>query len=205
MIADDQPIVRWGLRQLVSSRSAWRLCGEAGDGEMALDLALTERPHVAVMSFSLGSSNGLDVARRMRDRNLETRVLLYTDQPDLPAVTAGVRAGVRGHVLKSDSIDEVERAIEAIANGRRYFSSSVSSIMDSERVESGQRGPALTARELEVAQLIAEGLSNRQIASRLGRSIKTIESHRMAVMRKADVHSTAGLVRYVIKNRLSAP
>lgn len=205
LVADEQPVVRQGIRHLVESRPQWDVCGEAGNGDEALAVAFDTLPDVAVMAVSLPGSNGITVTRRIVEAGLETRVLLYSNHNDDKTIADGLAAGARGYVLKSDNLEHVENAIEALGARRKYFSPSVTELMEEAWSGNGANSSlkSFTVRELEVTQLIAEGLSNRLIAERLGRSIKTVESHRTAVMRKAGVRSTAGLVRFAIKHRIA--
>lgn len=206
LVADDLPVVREGLRHLVATRPLWEICGEAANEGEALSLAFETRPDVAVIALSLPAINGVSVTRSITESGLETRVLLYSSHHDDQTIAAGLAAGARGCVLKMDSVEQVENAIEALGARRRYISPSVAEVMKETWTASTQDGlKAFTARELEVTQLIAEGLSNRKIAELLNRSVKTIESHRNSIMRKAGVHSTAGLVRFAIRNGLTQP
>ncbi|HRD27424.1 MAG TPA: response regulator transcription factor [Caulobacter sp.] len=205
MVADEQPVVRWGVRQVIEARQGWQLCGEAASDEEAVSVALTQRPDIAVIGLAPRGGRQLGVIERFARAGLEARVLIFSSSQDDEAIAAGLAAGAQGYVLKTDSLEEMERAIATLASRRSYLSPAVASRMREtrERGDGVAEPKSLTERELEVTRLVVEGLSNRQIASLLGRSVKTIESHRAASMRKAGVRSAAGLVRFAIRHRIA--
>lgn len=204
LIADDHEIVRRGIRDIIESHPGWEVCGEAADGQSALDLAVSHRPDVAVLDISLPVLNGIIVTRRLRQESPRTNVLLFTMHDDDETVSGGLAAGARGYLLKSDSEDHLEAAISALGANRPYFSSFVSELLLEAAISERKRSrlESFTMREIEVAQLIAEGNSNKQIARLLKISVKTVESHRAAAMRKADVRTAAEFVRFAIKHNL---
>ncbi len=204
LIADDHEIVRKGTRDIIESHPDWQVCAEAADGQTAMDLALREKPDIAVLDVSLPLVNGVALARRMRKECPNVRVLLFTMHDDDETVSSGLAAGARGYVLKSDSGSHLEAAISALGANRPYFSSAVSELLLDAALNDRKRSrlESFTLRELEVAQLIAEGNSNKQIARLLDISIKTVESHRAAAMRKAGVRTAAEFVRFAIKHNL---
>jgi DNA-binding NarL/FixJ family response regulator len=204
LIADDHELIRRGVRDVVESHEGWQVCAEAGDGQEALDFARSEKPDVVVLDISMPTMNGLAVTRKLRDEAPDTRVLLLTMHDEDDAISGGLAAGARGYLLKTDGAQHLEAAISALGARRPYFSASVSEFLLDAAVNERKRSrlESFTARELEIAQLIAEGYSNKVIARRLQRSIKTIESHRAAAMRKAGVRTAAEFVRFAIKNNL---
>ncbi|HEY9234194.1 MULTISPECIES: response regulator transcription factor [Phenylobacterium] len=204
LIADDHEIVRRGIRDIIESHPGWQVCGEAADGQAALDLAIEQQPDVAVLDISLPVLNGIIVTRRLRQESPRTNVLLFTMHDDDETVSGGLAAGARGYLLKSDSEDHLEAAISALGANRPYFSSFVSELLLEAAISERKRSrlESFTMREIEVAQLIAEGNSNKQIARLLKISVKTVESHRAAAMRKADVRTAAEFVRFAIKHNL---
>lgn len=204
LIADDHEIVRRGVRDIVESHPGWEVCGEAADGQAALDLATSQQPDVAVLDVSLPILNGIVVTRRLRQESPQTNVLLFTMHDDDETVSGGLAAGARGYLLKSDSEQNLEAAISALGANRPNFSSFVSELLLEAAVHDRKRSrlESFTMRELEVAQLIAEGNSNKQIARLLNISVKTVESHRAAAMRKAGVRTAAEFVRFAIKHNL---
>jgi DNA-binding NarL/FixJ family response regulator len=207
LIADDHEIVRKGMRDVIEAHPGWEVCAEASDGQQALDLALKEKPDVAVLDVSLPILNGVALTRHLQKECPKTRVLLFTMHDDDETVSGGLAAGARGYVLKSDSESHLEAAISALQANRLYFSSPVSELLLDSALNERKRSrlESFTLRELEVAQLIAEGNVNKQIARRLNISIKTVESHRAAAMRKAGVRTAAEFVRFAIKHNLIQP
>ena len=204
LIADDHGIVRRGIRDVVQGHPGWEVCGEATDGQEALDIARRVKPDVAVLDVSLPALNGIGLTRQLRKECPGAKVLLFTMYDDHETVGSGLAAGARGYLLKTESEGCLEAAIAAVGANRPYFSSFVSELL-LEAALNGRhcsRLESFTARELEVAQLIAEGNSNKQIARVLGVSIKTVESHRAAAMRKGNARTAAELVRFAIKHNL---
>ncbi|HEY2050501.1 MAG TPA: response regulator transcription factor [Caulobacteraceae bacterium] len=207
LIADDHEIVRKGVRDVVEGHPGWQVCAEASDGQQALELAVKEKPDVAVLDVTLPILNGIAVTQRLRKEQPHIRVLLFTMHDDDDTVSRGLAAGARGYVLKSDSESHLEAAISALGANRPYFSAPVSELLLDAALNDRKRSKleSFTIRELEVAQLIAEGNSNKQIGRLLEISIKTVESHRSAAMRKAGVHTAAEFVRFAIKHNLIQP
>ena len=207
LIADDHEIVRRGVRQIVEAHPGWEVCGEAADGQAALNLAIKEKPDVMVLDVSLPIMNGIAVTRRLRQDAPQTKVLLFTMHDDDETVSAGLSAGARGDLLKMENEQLLETAISALGANRPYFSSVVSELLLDAAVHDRRKSrlESFTNRELEVAQLISEGNSNKHIARLLSLSVKTVESHRAAAMRKAGVHTTAEFVRFAIKQKLIQP
>lgn len=204
LIADDHEIVRKGLRDIVGEHANWQVCAEASDGEEALDLAQREKPDIAILDVSLPVLNGVALTRHLHRDCPNVRVLLFTMHDDDETVSSGLAAGARGYVLKSDSESHLEAAISALGANRPYFSGPVSELLLNAALNERKRSrlESFTVRELEVAQLIAEGNGNKQIARILDISIKTVESHRAAAMRKAGVRKVAEFVRFAIKHNL---
>jgi DNA-binding NarL/FixJ family response regulator len=204
LIADDHEIVRKGVRDVIEDHPGWEVCAEAADGQEALTLALKEKPDIAVLDVSLPIVNGVALTRRLHKECPSIRILLFTMHDDDETVSTGLAAGARGYVLKSDSESHLEAAISALGANRLYFSSPVSELLLDAALNERKRSrlETFTLRELEVAQLIAEGNANKQIARHLNISVKTVESHRAAAMRKAGVRTAAELVRFAIKHNL---
>ena len=207
LIADDHEIVRKGLRDVIEAHPGWDLCGEAADGEAALKIALQEKPDVVVLDVSLPILNGLALTRRLKQDCPGAKVLLFTAHDDDETVIGALAVGARGYVLKTESEHALEAAISALGANRPYFSSYVSEVLleAATKKRRKSRVESFTMREMEVAQLVAEGNSNKQIARRLAISIKTVESHRAAAFRKAGATTAAQLVRFAIKHNLIRP
>jgi DNA-binding NarL/FixJ family response regulator len=204
MIADDHEIVRKGVRDLVDAHPGWMVCAEAGNGEEAMELALREQPDVVILDVTMPILNGVALTRRLRQECPAARVLLFTMHDDDQTVNAALAAGARGYLLKTDSGRQLEAAIAALGANRPYFSSLVSEILLDAAIHERHRSrlESFTVRELEVAQLIAEGNSNKQIARHLEISIKTVETHRSSAMRKASARTAAEFVRFAIKQHM---
>ena len=204
LIADDHEIVCRGVRGIVESHARWEVCGAAVNGQEVLNLALQHRPDVAILDVSLPGLNGIAVTRQLRQSAPDTEILLFTMHDDYETVSSGLAAGARGYLLKTEGEEQLSSAITALGNHRPYFSAIVSELLLDAAFNNRNKSrlESFTVRELEVAQLIAEGESNKRIARQLGISIKTVESHRAAAMRKAGVRTAAEFVRFAIKHNL---
>jgi DNA-binding NarL/FixJ family response regulator len=204
LIADDHEIVRRGVRGIIEAHPGWEVCCEAADGDAVLDLVLRHHPNIAILDVSLPGLNGIAVTRQLRQSCPETQVLLFTMHDDDETVSGGLAAGARGYILKNDGDEQLVSAIAALSAHRPYFSAVVSELLLDAAMHDRKKSrlESFTVRELEVAQLIAEGESNKRIARKLGISIKTVESHRAAAMRKAGVRTAAEFVRFAIRHNL---
>ena len=208
LIADDHHIMRRGLRGLLESHAGWEVCAEAEDGYETVDAAIRTSPDVAIVDYAMPRMNGVESARRIHQHLPKVEVCLFTDCEGETIIANALRIGVRGFVLKSDSENEVLAAIEALSKHHPYFSWIVSESLLNHYVKqaaNGQQIELLTPREREIVQLVAEGLSNKEVSKQLDLSIKTVETHRGAAMRKAGLSSTADLVRYAVRNHLVQP
>ena len=208
LLADDHAVVRRGLRALLEAREDFAVCAEASDGRTAVELTLAHKPDVVVLDISLSIVNGIEATRQIRREAPDTEVMIFTLHDRESEIRDVLHAGARGYVLKSEADEQIMRAVDALARHRAYFSDQVSEALLDKFVEQGVSGsdaPSLTAREREVVQLIAEGNSNKKVAHLLSISVKTVETHRSASMRKLDIHSTAELVRYAVRHRLIMP
>lgn len=211
LLADDHDIVRRGLRELLEEQPGWEVCGEAGTGREAVEQALRLRPQVVVLDLMMPELNGLEAARQIRKALPATEVLVFTMHDSEELVHEILSTGARGYVLKSDAARHLVSAVEALSRHQPFFSSRVSAtVLDG--YLSGARGDArsapsrtLTDREREVVQLLTEGRSNKEVASILHISVKTVETHRAAIMRKLGVGSIVELVHYAIRNKLIQP
>src|SRR5258707_6546296 len=187
LLADDHIVVRRGLRALLEAREGFGICAEASNGREAVELALEHRPDVAMLDISLSVLNGIDATRQIRKGTPATEVLIFTSNNNEDTVRDAVAAGARGYVLKSESDEQIVKAITTLAQHQAFFSSQVWDIrLDTvvERSKPGTAANALTSREREVVQLVAEGNSNKMVAKLLEISVKTVETHRAAAMHK---------------------
>jgi len=205
LLADDHTIVRQGLRSILEREPDLEVVGEAGDGREAVRMAASLAPDVVVMDITMPHMNGIEAASRIIKSNQGTRVVALTMHTAEEYVYSLLKAGARGYVLKDSSPSDLIEAIRAVARGGTYLHPDVSMTVVNEylkrpdpRARSGQPSVALSHREREVLQLIAEGRTNKEIAGQLGLSVKTIEAHRTRIMEKLKIHNTAGLTRYAI-------
>lgn len=207
LIADDHEVVRSGLRAVVEGHNGWEVVGEAEDGKAAVSKAMATKPDILITDYALPVMNGVEVTRQVRDRLPKTEVLMFTMHDSDEIISQALAAGARAFLLKSDAKQYLISAIEALASRKPFFTGRISErMLDSYLAQAGgQASPLLSPRERMVVQLIAEGNSNREISSLLNVSIKTVESQRSAAMKKIDATSTAGLVRYAIRNKIIEP
>jgi len=209
LIADDHAVIREALRGLISQHSDWQLCGEARNGREAVELAKSLRPDVVVLDLSMPELNGLEATRQIRKLLPKAEVLAFTMHETEDLVSQVIAAGARGYLLKSDAMAHLAHAIEALAQHKPFFAPAVSQIMldavagDAKGGGSGTlEREALTPREREILQQLAEGKNNKTISSALGLSVTTVQTHRAAIMRKLDIKSIAELVRYAVRNKI---
>jgi DNA-binding NarL/FixJ family response regulator len=203
LIADDHEVVRSGLRKILEAQLNWEVVAEAGDGKDAILKAAETKPDIAVLDYSLPLVNGIEATRQIRARLPKTEVLIFTMHDNETLFQELLKAGARGYLLKSDARRHLIGAIEALALHKPFFTARVSeTLLDSFLARPNVEGSALTNRERGVVQLIAEGYTNKQVAYLLGISLKTVEAHRAAIMRKLNLSSSAALVRYAIRNKI---
>lgn len=205
VLADDHPIVRQGLRTLLEDEDHCQVIGEASDGLTAIDLIERLQPDVAILDVQLPDLNGLEVARRVRQKSPRTRVVMLSMYSDEPFVLDALRQGASGYVLKDSATTELLQAVHAVMRGERYLSRSLAqlafaSYAQRATLDSGpiDRYDLLTAREREVLQLAAQGKSNDEIGARLSISPRTAETHRANLMRKLGLKSQTDLVHYAL-------
>ena len=205
LLAEDHVMVRQGLRVLLE-RAGMVVIGEASDGQEALRLAHEHTPDVAVLDIAMPSLNGLETARRLRETLPQTKIVLLTMHTEEPYVLEALQAGAVGYVLKTQAAGDIVQAIRDALQGAIYLSSRVAHTVVQAYLTRSSRSPdPLTSREREIVQRIAEGQTTKEIAADLGLSVKTVESHRINLMRKLDIHETATLVRYAIRRGLTPP
>ena len=207
LIADDHEIVRAGVRNLIEA-GGYACCGEASDGRAAVKMAEELQPDVAILDVTMPELNGIEAAKQVLKVCPETKVLVFTVHDAEQVVVEIFRTGAHGYVLKSDAGRQLLDAVKCVLGGKHYFSSQVSEV-----IFESMRGGGLphtasvdeekpTTREREIIQLLAEGSSNKEVAEKLGISVKTVETHRAAIMRKLGLHSIGELVRYAIRNHM---
>ncbi len=209
LIADDHDIVREGLRTLLVARRGWQVCGEATNGRDVVALARQLKPHVVALDFSMPELNGIEAARQIRKALPKTETLVLTMHESEQLAQEAFAVGVRAVLLKTEVRRFLVSAIEALSQHKPFFTPQITEWVVQGRLHPGTssartrpiRG-ALTPREREIVQLVAEGRSNKEIASLLGRSAKTVETHRANLMNKLHLQSVSELVRYAIRMKL---
>lgn len=212
MIADDHAMVRRGLHATIEQHPGWTVVGEAEDGHAAVELARAHKPQIAILDLGMPKLNGLEAARRIRHALPRTRILVLTVYEAEHVVQEVLEAGANGYLLKSDAGRELEAAIQALLDDRPYFTSKVARMilrgyLSGKETVGGSRSPlkVLSAREREIIQMLAEGLSTKEVASQLGISVATAATHRTNIMKKIGAHSVAELVLYAIRNGIVQP
>jgi DNA-binding NarL/FixJ family response regulator len=205
LLGDDHTLVRQGLRRILEDRPEWRVVAEAGDGREAVRLALEHKPDVAVLDIGMPLLNGIEAARRITRREPRVHVLMLSMHADEAYVTRALQAGARGYLLKDSAGKDLIRAVDAVAAGQSFFSPSIAQLMldNYARRPSGppveDRYETLSEREREIFQLVAEGLSNKDVSRTLGITLATVETHRARILQKLDIHNTAELVLYAVR------
>ena len=207
LIADDHAVVRSGLKSILEAHDGWHVVAEAGDGKEAVSKAIETRPDVAIIDYSLPVMNGIEATRQIRARLPSAEVLIFTMHDSDALIGEVLEAGARAFLLKSDAQHYLISAVESLSAHKPFFTGKLSEkLLETFLSAHGPRGgPALSPRERLVVQLIAEGHSNKEMSGILNLSVKTIETHRAAAMRKLNVTSIAALVRYAIRNKLVEP
>jgi DNA-binding NarL/FixJ family response regulator len=210
LIADDHALIRRGVRDLLASRSRWRIVAEASDGAEAVRKAIELRPDVAILDFSMPELNGSEAAAAIARSAPETAVVVLTMHDCDQIAHQVLRSGARGLVLKSDADRSLLGAVEAVANRRHVFTERAAKLAlggyNAGRKNPRGAGsePRLTEREGEIMRLLAEGMTSKQAARQLQISIRTVESHRNNISRKLGFACIADLVRYAIRNGIVA-
>jgi DNA-binding NarL/FixJ family response regulator len=205
LLAEDHKMVREGLRTLLEHEQDIVVAGEATTGRQAVELARKLHPDVIVMDIAMPKLNGMEATRQIHRANPDIKILVLSAHSDDAYVEAVMAAGAAGYLIKQTSVHTLIDAIRSVQKGGTFFSPTIAKRLTKKSRESLERKghsettpPALTSREMEVLQQIAEGAANKQIAAELGISIKTVEKHRDHLMRKLDIHDTAGVTRYAI-------
>jgi DNA-binding NarL/FixJ family response regulator len=211
LLADDHEIIRHGLKVLIEKQPDLVVCGEASDGWQTIQLATELKPDVIVLDIAMPELNGLDATPRIKQAVPETEVLIFSSQESELIVHQVLQAGARGYLLKTGVNRHIIPAIRALAEHKPFFSSKISQIVfdsylaGASAVTGETAGLRLTPREREIVQLLAEGKSNKDVATKLFISVKTAETHRAAIMRKLELDSFSELIRYAIRNHIIEP
>jgi DNA-binding NarL/FixJ family response regulator len=209
VVADDHDIVRRGLRDLLEQQVGWKVVAEAANGKEAVERVLRTQPDVAVLDVQMPFVNGLEAAKQIVRSGSKTRILILTIHDADTMIKEMLDAGVAGYVLKSDAARDLVVAVEALHHGKTFFTSKIAEMIlngylkkrkNPTETESG--ASRITPRQREILKLLAEGKANRDIALALGMSVKTVETHRAALMRRLNCHSISDLVRYAVRNKI---
>jgi two-component system, NarL family, response regulator NreC len=205
LLADDHNVMRRGLRMLLESHAEFSVVSEAADGRQAADQAVATRPDVVVMDIAMPHLSGIDAAQQITERLPGTGIVILSIHSDESYVLRALKSGARGYLLKDSMEGDLIQAIKAVAAGKAFFSPEISHMLVEDYVrEVRSRGvhdsyELLTAREREVLHMLAEGKSNKEIASLLNLSPFTVETHRRNLQEKLNLHSIAELILYAVR------
>jgi len=209
LVADDHELVRRGIRGLLRARRGWTVVGEAMNGREAVEKANRLKPDVAILDISMPDLDGLQATRRIREAVPTTEVVVLTMHESDQMVRRVLDAGARGYVLKSDLATHLVKAVKDVCAGKMFLTPRVSDIVvrgflatgeESDPTEHSEARP--TPREVEIIRLLAEGKANKEIAAKLGITIRTVETHRAKIMLKLGLHSLAELIHYAIRHKI---
>jgi len=208
LLADDHKVVRHGTRALLSTIPEWEIVGEADNGRDAVSLTAELKPDIVILDIAMPELNGLDAARQIKKISPETEVLIFTAQEAEELVHDVFDSGARSYIMKTDAADHLIDAIKALSEHKHFFTSRISEIVFARYIqgkkplEGTPEKSRITDREREVVQLLAEGKSSKEVAAVLGISVRTVETHRAAIMKKLGLKSFSELIRYAVRNKI---
>lgn len=209
LIVDDHPLFRSGLRQVVAGDPRLEIVGEAGDGQIALQMILGKKPDVAILDVNLPNLSGLEIAQKLQNKKLPTRLIILTMLKEEDVFNRALDLGAKGFVLKENAIDEILKAIAAVADGEHYLSSTISGYLVRRRhraeslVKEKPGLDDLTKAELRILKLIAMKKTSREIGAELFISPRTVEAHRANICSKLDLRGAHSLLQFALENRSS--
>jgi DNA-binding NarL/FixJ family response regulator len=208
LIADDHELIRKGIASTLEEVQGWSVVAQAENGRQAVDLCQSVHPDIVILDMTMPELNGLEATRQILANRTGERVLILTAHESEQLVREVLNAGAQGYVLKSDAGRALVSAVEALLDGRPFFTSKVARIVLDGFLRSPDGAPGtdpaqtLSPREREIVQLLAEGKSNKEVARALGITVKTAETHRGNIMRKMQFASLSDLIRYAIRNNI---
>src|ERR1700731_206922 len=208
LIADDHEVVREGMRALIEHEEGWEVCGIATNGQQAVETAKRLKPEVVVLDMAMPELDGLEALRQIKRALPNTEVVVFSAHHSEDVIEQLFDAGAKSYIQKSDASRYLVTAIKSLAEHRPFFTPEISQILFAKFFSAGARKKqsglehSLTTREREIVRLLAEGHSNKEVASSLGISIRTTETLRATLMRKLELESLAALVRYAIRNNI---
>ena len=210
LVADDHGLVRRGIREVLSSRPGWRVVGEAANGREAVAKAIELEPDVAVVDVHMLELDGIEAARQIRKAVPKAKILVLTMNESEQMVRRALDAGANGYLLKSDLTDILPKAVDAIVAGNRFLTPKVSEIVlegflksKSQNQLVGWKATRITPRETEIIRLLAAGKLNKEIATLLQITVRTVETHRSKIMLKLGTHSLAELIHYALRHEMA--
>lgn len=205
LIADDHEVVRRGIRALLESRPDWKICGEAATGHEASNKAKNLSPDMVLLDLTMPEMDGLEAIPRILDACPSTKILVLTMNESGETASQVLAAGASGLVLKSDAAHDLLRAVDSVARGRPFLSPAVTRLIIGQLAKTKAREPSpadISPRELEVLKSLALGHSNKEIATALGLSVKTVDAHRSNIMRKLNFRTYSDLIQFAIRNQI---
>ena len=211
LIADDHALIRHGLRALLAHEPGFEVIAEAVDGHEAVDVARRERPHIAILDIGMPKLNGIEAARRISEGQHGVQIIMLTVYSDEGYLMHALKAGARGYVLKSSAESEIVDAVHAVSQGKAFFSPKASRMLADDYMRYLQEEQVhdsydlLTGRERQILQLLAEGYSNKDIASLLDLSPTTVVCHRQHIFQKLNLHNLTDLILYGVRRGIISP
>jgi DNA-binding NarL/FixJ family response regulator len=212
LIADDHALIREGTRGVIAQQPGWEVCGQASTGREAVAQAIALKPDVVIIDMTMPELNGLEAAFQIKRALPETEIAMLSGYASEDLIRSAFEAGVKSFIVKTETEQFLVEAVRALASHRPFLTDRVSQILFSTITDApqGERsGPGavelLSAREREILHLVAEGKSNKEVASALDISVRTAENHRASVLRKLNLESVADVVRYAIRNKMIEP
>lgn len=209
LLADDHQIIRDGLASLLEQQKDMQVVGQAEDGRQALRMALDLMPDIVVMDISMPNLNGIEATAQLRKDCPGTRVVALSMHSDKRFVAGMLKAGARGYLLKNSAFNELVQAVHTVMSGETYLTPKIAAVVINDYIQSnrGEKAAgleALSSRERETLQLLAEGKTTKQIAGELFISVKTVETHRQNVMKKLGIFNMADLVKFAVREGLTS-